>query len=115
MVPRIFPLALSLKYLYHRCRYFYSTSMKREKERIALKKAGTLIQKILQMIEEDRYCIDIIQQNLAVIGLLKSVNEKMLEGHLHHCFRSAMESTDEEKKEDMIEELVKVMRTAQKK
>jgi DNA-binding FrmR family transcriptional regulator len=31
------------------------------------------------MIEEEKYCIDIIQQNLAVIGLLKSVNIKLLE------------------------------------
>lgn len=89
--------------------------MKREKEKIALKKAKSLVEKVLKMVEEDKYCIDIIQQNLAVIGLLKSVNEKLLEGHLHHCFKSAMESGNEQRKEEVIEELLKVMRTAQKK
>jgi DNA-binding FrmR family transcriptional regulator len=89
--------------------------MKRQKETTALKKARGMIEKILKMVEEDKYCIDIIQQNLATIGLLKSVNEQLLEGHLHCCFKSAMESTDEERKEEMIQELIKMLRTAQKK
>jgi len=37
------------------------------KNLIALKKAKTSLEKIIQMIEKDQYCINIIQQNLAVI------------------------------------------------
>jgi DNA-binding FrmR family transcriptional regulator len=41
--------------------------MKHDKSLIALKKAKTSLEKIITMMEEKKYCIDIIQQNLAVI------------------------------------------------
>lgn len=53
--------------------------MKHQKVIIGLKKARTSLDKILSMLEEEKYCIDIIQQNLAVIGLLKSANLNLLE------------------------------------
>jgi len=89
--------------------------MNRKKEITALKKALGSVTKVLTMIENDTYCIDVIQQNLATIGLLKSVNEQLLAGHLQCCFKNAMGSEDESKKEEMIQELLKVMKTAQKK
>jgi len=53
-----------------------------KKTLIGLKKARTLLEKIIKMSEDDKYCIDIIQQNLAVIGLIKSANITLLESHL---------------------------------
>jgi DNA-binding FrmR family transcriptional regulator len=44
-----------------------------------MKKARTLLDKIITMQEKNEYCIDIVQQNLAVIGLLKSANLQLLE------------------------------------
>jgi DNA-binding FrmR family transcriptional regulator len=82
----------------------------KEKAVVNLKKAKSLINKMLEMIEEDRYCIDIMQQNLAVIGMLKSSHEKLMKNHLNTCFRHAMETDDEEKKQEMIEEILKVMK-----
>ncbi|MDR3150797.1 MAG: metal-sensitive transcriptional regulator [Candidatus Peribacteria bacterium] len=38
------------------------------------------------MLENDEYCINIIQQNMAVMGLLKSVQQEILQNHLHNCF-----------------------------
>lgn len=87
----------------------------KQKVSIALKKALTSLQKVQTMVDDDKYCIDVIQQNLAVIGLLKSVNEQLLEGHLKCCFKTAMQANDQSKQSDMIEELLKVMKTAQKK
>lgn len=75
-----------------------------------LKKAKSLIEKMIEMIEEDVYCIDIMQQNLAVMGMLKSSHEKLMKNHLNTCFKHAMETDDEEKKQEMIEEILKVMR-----
>jgi DNA-binding FrmR family transcriptional regulator len=82
----------------------------KEKALVNLKKAKSLISKIMKMIEEDQYCIDIMQQNLAVMGMLKSSHEKLMKNHLNTCFRQAMETDDEEKKQKMIEEITKVMR-----
>ncbi|MEI8061650.1 MAG: metal-sensing transcriptional repressor [Candidatus Berkelbacteria bacterium] len=75
---------------------------------IGLKKANTHLAKVIKMLEDNVYCVDILQQNLAVIGLLKSANNKILERHLHSCFTSAMQGTDEAKKQKMIEEILQI-------
>lgn len=75
---------------------------------INFKKARSHIDKIVKMIEDGEYCIDIMQQNLAVLGLLKSAQQQLMEGHLNSCFKNAMNSASEKRKEKMIEEILKV-------
>jgi DNA-binding FrmR family transcriptional regulator len=84
--------------------------MKKAKQKtlINFKKAESLISKIIEMVEEDEYCINIMQQNLAVIGLLKSAHQMLMENHLHTCFKKAMATKNERKKRAMIEEILKV-------
>ncbi|MBU2545140.1 metal-sensing transcriptional repressor [Patescibacteria group bacterium] len=83
-------------------------NIKKEKALINFKKAQSLISKINKMVEEDKYCIDIMQQNLAVIGLLKSAHQMLMENHLNTCFKSALESKSGKKEEAMVEEILKV-------
>lgn len=73
-----------------------------------LKKAKSHLDKVIKMVEEKEYCIDILQQNLAVMGLLKSANQKLLERHLHSCFANAMKGTNEKRKKEMIEEILTI-------
>ena len=80
----------------------------REKTLIGLKKAQSLMSKIIQMIEGGEYCISIMQQNLAAIGLLRSAHEGLMENHLNTCFKKAMASSNERKKQEMIEEILSV-------
>lgn len=80
----------------------------KQKTLVGFKKAGSLLTKIVKMVEEDRYCIDIMQQNLAVIGLLKSAHQSLMENHLNTCFKKAFESKNEKKKKEMIGEILKV-------
>jgi DNA-binding FrmR family transcriptional regulator len=75
---------------------------------ISFKKAQSHLGKIITMIEEGKYCIDIMQQNLAVIGLLKSAHQKLMAGHLNSCFKNAMASKNEKKKQAMIDEILNV-------
>lgn len=82
---------------------------------IALKKSRTLLDKIIKMVENDEYCINTIQQNLAVMWLLKSVNIKLLESHLWCCFVDAVKSNDEKKLSEMIGEIMTIVKTAQNK
>lgn len=89
-------------------------SAKKEKTLINFKKAQSHISKIIKMIESGDYCIDIMQQNLAVIGLLKSANQQLLENHLHTCFTKAMESENPKKKQEMIDEILKVTKLSNK-
>ncbi len=85
--------------------------MKQDKEiLIGLKKGQTHLQNVIKMIEDKEYCVDILQQNLAVIGLLKSANQKLLARHLHSCFANAMKGTNEKRKKEMIEEILAINR-----
>jgi CsoR family transcriptional regulator, copper-sensing transcriptional repressor len=88
--------------------------MNTEKEiQTALKKARSHLEKVFKMLEEKKYCIDILQQNLAVIGLLKSANQKLLERHLNSCFVRAMRGTNEARKKAMINEILKINKLSQ--
>ena len=81
---------------------------------VNFRKAHSLLAKVIKMAEEDKYCIDLIQQSLAAIGLLKSANQKLLSSHLNSCFKAAMMSSQEKRKQDMIEEILKVTKLSQK-
>jgi DNA-binding FrmR family transcriptional regulator len=81
---------------------------------INFKKAHSLLAKIIKMSEEKAYCINIMQQNLAVIGLLKSANQQLLEGHLNSCFKNVMASKNDAMKKKMIEEILKVSKLTNK-
>ena len=75
--------------------------MKKEKTLINFKKAQSHIAKIVKMVESNEYCIDIMQQNLAVIGLLKSAHQMLMEGHLNTCFKRAMGTKNEKRKKEL--------------
>ncbi len=77
---------------------------------IALKKASSSLERVIGMYEKGEYCVDIMQQNLAVLGLLRSAHEKLMENHLHTCFANGMNSNNSKRKEAMIDEINKLMR-----
>jgi DNA-binding FrmR family transcriptional regulator len=84
--------------------------MTKEKKKVLInfKKASTLLSKVTTMVEKDNYCIDVMQQNLAVIGLLRSAHEMIMANHLNTCFKSAMSTKNEKRKKKMTEEILKV-------
>lgn len=88
--------------------------MNKEKALINFKKANSLLSKVIKMTEGGEYCINTMQQNLAVIGLLKSAHQSLMEAHLKSCFKSAMSSKNEEVKQKMIEEILKVTKLSNK-
>lgn len=87
----------------------------KEKVMIAMKKAKTSLEKVINMIEGNKYCIDVIQQSLAVIGLLKSANMTLLEGHVDHCVKNACKSGKNKDIEEKMGELIRVLKIAQTK
>ena len=80
----------------------------KENTLINFKKAQSLILKIIKMVEVNEYCIDIMQQNLAAVGLLKSAHQMLMEGHLNTCFKKAMGTRNEKRKQEMIKEILRV-------
>ncbi|MDL2310592.1 metal-sensing transcriptional repressor [Peptostreptococcaceae bacterium OttesenSCG-928-C18] len=84
--------------------------MKEGKEK-ALKKMKIVrgqMDGVIRMLEEDRYCVDISTQILAIIGQIKKANIDILNDHLKHCVADAVVSSEEEGKEK-IDEIIKVI------
>lgn len=70
-----------------------------------LKRIEGQVRGIAAMIEEDRYCADIIQQCAAVQESLRSVAKNLLRNHLSHCASHAMHG-DAAQQAAMVDELV---------
>ncbi|HEX9843236.1 MAG TPA: metal-sensitive transcriptional regulator [bacterium] len=64
---------------------------------------------VRRMIEERRYCIDIVGQIKAVTAGLRQVQMGVLEKHIHHCVRESLESQDPDLLEQKITEIVQVL------
>lgn len=62
------------------------------------------------MMEEDRYCIDVITQIAAVRAALRCVEEQVLEDHVGHCVEHAIRSGDAEEQRKKVAELIEVLR-----
>ncbi|MEO8336159.1 MAG: metal-sensitive transcriptional regulator [bacterium] len=61
-----------------------------------------------KMVEDERYCADIMTQISSVHEALRSVGRELMRNHLKHCATSAIKS-DEESAESMYDELVDMM------
>lgn len=62
---------------------------------------------IAKMIEDEKYCIDILNQIKAVRNSLATVEGKILSTHLKRCVKDSLSSTDLDEK---VEELVKALK-----
>lgn len=64
---------------------------------------------IIKMVEDNRYCIDISNQVMASIGILKNINRDILDAHLRNCVTEAFDSDDPASKKQKIDEIIMVM------
>ena len=64
---------------------------------------------LARMVEEDRYCIDVITQIAAARAALKRVEEEVLRDHIAHCVEHAIVSGDPDQQRSKIAELVDVL------
>jgi DNA-binding FrmR family transcriptional regulator len=83
---------------------------KKQEAELSAKKAIGTLNKVLSMIEEDKYCPEIIQQVDAVIGLLQSTKKNLLAGHLDTCLEERLHND----KKGTIAELLKIFSLGQK-
>ena len=64
---------------------------------------------IARMVEDDRYCIDVVTQISAVRAALKRVEEEILKDHVGHCVEHAIRSGDMDEQRRKVAELVDVL------
>jgi CsoR family transcriptional regulator, copper-sensing transcriptional repressor len=62
-----------------------------------------------RMIEEDRYCADVMTQISSVHEALRSVGRELMRNHLRHCATEAIRAGDDDRSERMYDELVEMM------
>ncbi len=74
-----------------------------------LKTVRGQIDGIIRMVEDDRYCIDISNQLMASIAILKNINKDVLEAHLRHCVLEAFDVGNPSEKAEKIEEIIGVI------
>ncbi|MBN8961872.1 MAG: metal-sensitive transcriptional regulator [Rhizobiales bacterium] len=67
-----------------------------------------------RMVEEDRYCIDIVTQISAVRAALRRVEEEVLRDHVSHCVEHALASGDKADQRAKIAELMAVIGRAER-
>ncbi len=63
---------------------------------------------VIEMVERDAYCIDVLRQTGAVQSALGGVDRLLLERHLHHCVSRALRSQDAAEKDRVLAELLEV-------
>jgi len=69
---------------------------------------------LAKMVDEDRYCIDIVTQISAVRSALRRVEEEILRDHVAHCVEHAIRSGDKADQRRKIAELMEVVSRADK-
>jgi DNA-binding FrmR family transcriptional regulator len=69
----------------------YGYAMQKEEFQARLAKVEGQVRGLQRMIEEDKYCIDILTQLNATTAALKSIGMGLLDSHVRHCVREGIE------------------------
>jgi DNA-binding FrmR family transcriptional regulator len=64
---------------------------------------------IIRMVEDDRYCIDVLTQLQAVRAALAKVETEMLKAHLDHCIEGAIAGGDKDAQRQKAAELIQLL------
>ena len=64
---------------------------------------------LAKMIDDDRYCIDVVTQVQAVVAALKRVEGEILKDHISHCVEHAIRSSDKKARQEKVTELIETL------
>ncbi len=76
---------------------------------VALRRIEGQVRGVQGMIENRKYCIDILNQIYAVRGALARVEERILEKHFQHCVTEAVKGSSEKEKQQKLNEILKLI------
>jgi DNA-binding FrmR family transcriptional regulator len=86
--------------------------MQNETKDACLKRLGRIegqVRGIARMVEEDRYCLDVVTQIAAVRAALRRVEEEVLRDHVGHCVEHAIASGDPAEQRRKVQELAELL------
>ncbi|MEL6551082.1 MAG: metal-sensitive transcriptional regulator [Pseudomonadota bacterium] len=76
-----------------------------------LKRIEGQVRGISKMIEEERYCVDVLLQTAAIRAAMKGVEKLILEDHAAHCVEDAIQSGDPGEQRAKFSELIEILQT----
>jgi len=76
---------------------------------VALRRIEGQVRGVQRMIEDRKYCIEVLNQIYAVKGALGRVEEKILEKHFEHCVTVAVKGKSEKEKQQKLDEILKLI------
>ncbi|MDD0851747.1 metal-sensitive transcriptional regulator [Halobacteriovorax sp. GB3] len=79
-----------------------------------IKRIEGQVRGLANMVESEKYCIDILTQIKAQRSALKSLELEILENHLHHCVKEAIDSGDNDVVDDKINEVLEILKKSSK-
>lgn len=74
-----------------------------------LKRVEGQVRGLSRMVEDDRYCIDVVTQISAARAALRRVEEEILRDHVGHCVQHAIDSGDKDDSREKVDELMSVL------
>ncbi|MBU3911604.1 MAG: metal-sensitive transcriptional regulator [Candidatus Omnitrophica bacterium] len=85
-----------------------------EEQIISLKRIEGQIRGIQRMIEEKRYCVDILTQLHSIVGAILSVEDKILRRHLEGCVAQTMKGKSDKEKYKKIDEVIELIQRSRR-
>ncbi len=74
-----------------------------------LRRAEGQVRGLQRMVEEDRYCADILTQISSVHEALRAVGRELVRNHLKHCAARAIRGDNDKDAEEMYDEIIEMM------
>jgi len=95
--------------------YGYLSIMQQDTKAAVMKRLKRIegqIRGLARMVEDDRYCIDIVTQISAARAALRRAEEEILRDHVGHCVEHAIASGDKDDQREKIAEIMSVLSRA---
>jgi DNA-binding FrmR family transcriptional regulator len=77
----------------------------------ALRRIEGQVRGVQKMVEEKRYCVDILTQLSAVSSAVASVQNSILERHFDTCFKSSLEDGSSAERKKKVAEVLRILKT----
>ena len=74
-----------------------------------LRRVEGQVRGVIKMIENKRYCMDILQQTRAISAALKAVENNIMEDHMTSCVATALKSNKKKEQANKIKEVIEVI------
>ncbi|MBS7225332.1 MAG: metal-sensing transcriptional repressor [Clostridiaceae bacterium] len=90
--------------------------MKAERKKVEplVKMARGQLDAVLKMIDDNRYCMDIVTQMLAAEALLRKARQAVVKGHLEGCVQDAIASGTTEERAQKLDEIIRLLEKMEK-